>query len=460
MQLLPTPPRLRLPLSLLLLLLVAWCTVPSSGHFLEPALAPDNAALLDAVRQVDDGEAFLTLPTASFPSDRSKETLQFAVHVAVDLPLNTWAWIGATDKHRVARLGLLTPQADVVGSLQFLFSRFVVPRDTLLFVFSPETERALVYRREDVVDGQLWTSLLYGTRAVLYLAIPLNSAGSVGSADTSSKLDVHLARASLGYQSVGVASSTTTTTTTTTRASLEKSHRTSGFCEINIACPQGQPWLTLGRSVVSMVINQNLLCTGTLINNVRQDRTPYVLTAHHCITSLLPSGRGSFTFFWNYDAVSCEGTHGPLQSSSGGRVVASYNMSDSALLLLTGSIPESVGPVFAGWDRTGLNVVRRVVTAIHHPRGAEKKISFSNNSTALAFYSDFGQFWGPVRNHIRVVWDVGTTEPGSSGSAIFNAAGHIVGHLHGGLADCVAFTAPDWCVHGSVLGGMWVEWGG
>ena len=39
--------------------------------------------------------------------------------------------------------------------------------------------------------------------------------------------------------------------------------------------------------------------------------------------------------------------------------------------------------------------------------------------------------------HVRVIdWDKGTTEPGSSGSPLFNSSHRVVGQLHGGGAAC------------------------
>jgi hypothetical protein len=45
-----------------------------------------------------------------------------------------------------------------------------------------------------------------------------------------------------------------------------------------------------------------------------------------------------------------------------------------------------------------------------------------------------------------VLWNQspGTTEPGSSGAAIFNGSGQIVGTLSGGDASCSAQTSADW----------------
>src|SRR5690606_16189236 len=46
--------------------------------------------------------------------------------------------------------------------------------------------------------------------------------------------------------------------------------------------------------------------------------------------------------------------------------------------------------------------------------------------------------------HVRVAdWDIGTTEPGSSGSPLFDQDGRVIGQLHGGYAACGNDSA-DW----------------
>ena len=77
---------------------------------------------------------------------------------------------------------------------------------------------------------------------------------------------------------------------------------------------------------------------------------------------------------------------------------------------------------------------------IHHPQGDIKKISFDYGFTALTNY--LGHTSGST--HLRVFkWDDGTTEPGSSGSPLFNKQKRIVGQLHGGYASCT-IDSSDW----------------
>jgi len=95
---------------------------------------------------------------------------------------------------------------------------------------------------------------------------------------------------------------------------------------------------------------------------------------------------------------------------------------------------------FACGDATGADASRAI--AIHHPNTDEKRISFENQPTTTTSYLS-----NPVPGdgtHVRITdWDLGTTEPGSSGSPLFNQDHRIIGQLHGGFASCSSQTS-DW----------------
>jgi subtilisin-like proprotein convertase family protein len=89
---------------------------------------------------------------------------------------------------------------------------------------------------------------------------------------------------------------------------------------------------------------------------------------------------------------------------------------------------------------------------IHHPDGEEKRISFENQPTTLTSY--LGTGIPGDGTHWRITdWDLGTTEPGSSGSPIYNPQHQVVGQLHGGYAAC-GNDDSDW------YGAFHVSWTG
>ena len=87
------------------------------------------------------------------------------------------------------------------------------------------------------------------------------------------------------------------------------------------------------------------------------------------------------------------------------------------------------------------------VFGIHHPSGDSKKISFFYNGTLLPVC--WSECMYKEKLHWQIPrWDQGTTEPGSSGSPLFNADKRIVGQLHGGSASCYNRNGYD--VYGAI----------
>jgi subtilisin-like proprotein convertase family protein len=95
---------------------------------------------------------------------------------------------------------------------------------------------------------------------------------------------------------------------------------------------------------------------------------------------------------------------------------------------------------FAGRDRSDPDA--RSAVAIHHPDTDEKRISFEYDPTTTTSY--LGNGIPGDGTHVRVEdWDLGTTEPGSSGSPLFDQDHRAIGQLHGGYASCTSQTS-DW----------------
>jgi len=218
-----------------------------------------------------------------------------------------------------------------------------------------------------------------------------------------------------------------------------KRRELSGSCNVDVVCsasdgyPDIDDWRTQIPSAAVYSTGGSTFCSGTAINNKRNDGIPFFLTANHC--SITPSNAASLVTYWNYETSTCGGTpNGVLdQFTIGAEHLVSYPASDVTLLRLTSSIDESFGVTLAGWDTTP-NAANGVV-AIHHPSTDEKRISFEYQPTSISSYSGNA---GSGTTHIRVNdWDSGTTEPGSSGSALFDiTTKRIVGQLHGGGAAC------------------------
>lgn len=119
-----------------------------------------------------------------------------------------------------------------------------------------------------------------------------------------------------------------------------------------------------------------------------------------------------------------------------------------ALFLVRETIPNNYGVFLSGWDNR--NILPENVACIHHPSGDAKKISRYTGQCKPGSWAE-----GSMKMHWEVpYWMNGTTEPGSSGSPLFDNRGLLRGHLHGGQSSCDYLTGYD------MFGAFWADWNG
>lgn len=208
-------------------------------------------------------------------------------------------------------------------------------------------------------------------------------------------------------------------------------------CEINVACSEGDGWRDQIRSVVrqSMRLPDGYyLCTGSLVNNVSQDCTPYVLTADHCSVDqsgnvATSSNMNQWVFYFNYQSTTCNGTTGPTNQTIVGcthKASDSYGEdhtgSDFLLVELNSDVPTSYNPYYNGWTTSIASPGNGA--CVHHPAGDIKKISLTQSIN------------NKYTTHWEVYWSAGVTEGGSSGSPLFNQNKYLIGTLTGGWSAC------------------------
>ena len=187
------------------------------------------------------------------------------------------------------------------------------------------------------------------------------------------------------------------------------------------------------------------------MNNGRKDRTPYILTANHCGKGATKENLKQWQFFFNYEAANCSqpALEPELKPSVGGTKKAASDVSisnlgsDFYLLTLNQGIPENVNAFFSGWSR--LDYPSASGVCIHHPQGDIKKISTYTTPTLSSSWENMSN------SHWKVSWSAtenghGVTEGGSSGSALFNSNGLLMGTLTGGQSSCDSsnLNQPDY----------------
>ncbi|MDG1334299.1 MAG: T9SS type A sorting domain-containing protein [Crocinitomicaceae bacterium] len=339
---------------------------------------------------------------------------------------NSGTWETLADGSKLWRLGITCDGAITVN---LLLEDVNIPAGASLYLFDQDkTNKIGAYTvRNNREDGLLGTELIYGDNMIVEYHEPANVAGE-GSFTISNVIH--------GYR-----------TLTHIQDVLTKALNSSGNCNIDVNCPLGDPWKNQSRSVAMIVVGGNGACTGALINNTCNDGTPYFLTANHCLGG--STGNWAFRFNWEVaegdPTLSCATTTNTAtsynsssahdQTANGATLLENSGSSDFALLEIDNmDVNDAItwGLFYAGWDNTDVQSAVTEAIGIHHPSGDIKKICRAFDTGNNISHSVVGgaDVW------FIDAWDDGVTEPGSSGSPLFDQEGRIIGQLYGGAAAC------------------------
>jgi len=232
-------------------------------------------------------------------------------------------------------------------------------------------------------------------------------------------------------------------------------------------------WCVQKRAVCKITTsNGSAVCTGTMLNNVEEDFTPYILTAKHCFgpagTQQSPS---VIKFVFNYIRPNCStGSSddykivydGAEFISKSPRATCAENWvnidsvdTDFYMLKLLNYDDENnfdrlAGIHFAGWTRDydSSNSPDSTVS-LHHGYGWHMMATESFNPPGTHSGYRFSCFQYPAPSPWcypyfqcddgetvwRVDYDTGYTRGGSSGSALFDMNGLVIGDLSGPNGD-------------------------
>ena len=297
-------------------------------------------------------------------------------------------------------------------SLNLGFHDFYLPASASLFIYDPNRTVVIgpITQKDNEDHREWWSPVIPGDEVIIELQVAPEDVRKVG---------LTIGQVNHDFSGFGAV--------------------LSGSCNVDVVCGASDDLAIIEKyrdvinSVGQITINGQFDCTGSLINNTRNDCTPYLITAEHC--GVTTSNASSVVVYWNYQNSRCRtpdsfdsGNQGDGRRSefnSGSSLVAKYDQTDFAMVLLDDPVDPVTGPFFLGWDRE--TETADSLTVVHHPRGEEKRISFDFDMPEFNF----------DRNFIRVFnWEIGTTESGSSGSPLVTTEGLVVGLLSGGDAAC------------------------
>jgi len=359
------------------------------------------------------------MQTEDVENDKSIEKpFRFGHEFKVDLGFkNAGSWDVLPNGDRIWRLQLISKGAK---SINVVFNTYRVPTGATIYLYNNDRTDVLgaytnVFNRPDEMLG---TWMVAGENIWIEYYEPKKVSGQG---------ELNLSRVVHGYRSI------------TDIEVQEKALNDSGDCNRDVDCPIGNDFDSIKdrlKHSVAFIIMQGFVCSGNLINNTNNDRAPFFLTANHCDAG--DESTWAFRFNWISPDPSCATTANSTdavenQTTSGATRLATNSESDVRLLRLDGGLDDTWDLEFAGWDRSG-DIPTGFTVGIHHPAGDIMKVC-RDDAAPTKFIRDFNgntttEFW-KIDD-----WDLGVTEGGSSGSALFDSKGRIIGQLAGGFAAC------------------------
>ncbi|HET6604787.1 MAG TPA: hypothetical protein VFG21_11375 [Xanthomonadaceae bacterium] len=411
----------RLSLALACLTLAGVATARQAGEPRSWSL-PDRRMSAPVVIELEplDPAALLAEDAQVAALGKGGAALRFAVARPTAVTLHDGgAWTALADGGMIWQTRLRVPGAT---DLNFVLSATVLPRGaTVHFFSSSERYYQGPYTARDLnPEGRLWSPVVPGAEAVVELYLPPDS--------DPAQLAVPTVNG--GYRDLF--------------ARKGGPVLKQGTCNIDVVCPQGDPYRDPIRSVAAYSLGGNILCTGTLMMDALASFRPWFLTAAHCGIDN-EADADSIVVYWNFESPTCGALSGGSldQNQAGAAFRAQRDDVDMSLVELDSAPDPAFNVHYSGWDRSGSAPGASV--HIHHPGGDEKAISF-NDDPLTSTESCIVRGNPPADTHWLIDdYEAGTTEPGSSGSGVWTPApqSRLVGFLSGGTASCSLTTGFD-----------------
>jgi lysyl endopeptidase len=379
--------------------------------------------------------------------DNAKNRFGYAFHVDYNLT-KSGKWVDLKNGDRIWFLTIECPKAK---SINLTYDRFWLPPGATFHIYNKDTSQILGAFTENNNKGTAEKPRGFATGLVIGDLITLEY---YEPKEVPNPGIISINKVIHGYRYIGPIRSFLKADDTNFEGS--------GACNVNINCPEGADWQDEKQSVALMVFAETF-CTGSLINKTSQDSSLYFLTACHCVDGSLhpdneitqyilfdanlngvPNQLNDLMFYWNYESSNCSNEFDFTSPSTvGATLVANakeydenendYGIDFALLRLYENPLNAGANPYLNGWDIS--DTPTNGAVSIHHPHGDIKKISVDTNEIVSSIAPD-----GIEELHSelcwQVTWDIGVTEPGSSGSPLYNMDGRVIGQLTGGFSEC------------------------
>ena len=458
--------KLRLILSIVLLLALGLTTFQANAQRRRGGTPP--SFLLKGTQALLNAKAYAKMPVNFTISELLMEDEHNAdklipMRIARDIPANltmenSGVWSELPNGQRIWQLAV---EAKGAKALIISYEKFYLPAGSQLFVYNAEKTTILgaFNNTDNVSGGRYSTPFVWGDVAILEYVAPAKPG--------LDKPIINIEAVGYGYNHLYAKPNPNYT-----------DPDAGNECQVNVICsPEGDLWTTQKKSVCQLSMRFDAGwggCTGTLINNTRNDGTPYIITADHCILDYNAAYFPQWQFNFLYESDDCatnSNVYDNLVSLVGLKAIAedvSINGgSDGALLLMADNAMVQLADLvvkgevtYAGWRRQPPTTTTSGV-GIHHPKTAPKKI-LTYSGLKISTWSGSG-YVGATGVHLTAGGDAGPsktpngwsqTEQGSSGSGLFDQDGYLIGTLTGGSAASCTGSSPG----SSMYGGLWYHW--
>jgi hypothetical protein len=341
-------------------------------------------------------------------AEASSEPLRFGIQRRVDLSLDDGLWVdvpgGRLWRCSVEAIGSLNTRMHLTG--------VDLPEGQQIFVRSPGEAGSVVgpiTGAGERSDGEVWGVFSPGSVAEIEWFVP--------EGQTITGLPFRTAEYAHGYRDVFAG---------------EQAQSLVG-CRNDPACfPDWQDLSNATGRILYTRNGANRACSGQLLATTAADETPYFSTAYHCISTQAEANSANVRFFFR--AAECAGTLNAGQAALGADLVATHASSDATLLMIRGALPTGVH--WIGW-MSSMPANGTPIVSIHHPQAFQQAISFGTKTAN-------GTACNPVVSSSTVIWNLGVTEGGSSGSALVEqSSGRMFGVLSCGISSCSNTTGWD-----------------